>query len=210
MKRATLVLAYFLLAGLAHGQTVRHYDITIRNLYTAEQQLLYEQKRTIGLHRHEIDRQLEKVRQQRLEIERLRAAAVQRSGSGASSRPRRSAAPPRQVVYRPPEPDWKTLETPHVLVKGTMMVDGRRGALVSGGQIVHSNQVFATKYQGETRWWRVTAIDDSGARFERVTESGAPYAEPVPQAPPAAEPDPPSDPEPWFNRLIQVLIRGPF
>ena len=72
-----------------------------------------------------------------------------------------------------------------VVVKGTMMQDGEPAALVSGGQIVRSNQIFSTTYRNEMRFWRATSIDDFGAKFERVTESGEPYEEskPPPEKP---------------------------
>ena len=188
-----------LTATIAYSDSYRRYDITLRRLDTAEEQLLYEQKRTIGLMRFEVDRQLKEVRRQRMEIERLRAGSI-RSAFSSSRPPSESApcqtehrphcshepdtrterdVPDRNVQrrYRRPEPDWKTVETPRVVVKGTMVQDGERAALVSGGQIVSSNQVFSTTYRKKMLFWRVTSIHDGDATFERVTESGERYEE---------------------------------
>ena len=177
MKRLTIIAAMTLVGTMAWGQSTHHYDITIRRLNTAEQQLLYEQKRTIGLKKFEIDKQLAEIRRQKAACYRSRAPTTVYSNSSKSRRP---SSYRRPAPYRPPEPDWKTIEAPFVTVKGTMMVDGRMAALVSRGQIVHSNEVFATSYQGETRYWRVREINSIGAEFDRVTSSGQPWVEPKP------------------------------
>ena len=189
-----------LTATIAYSDSVRRYDITLRELNTAEQQLLYEQKRTIGLKKFEVDRQLKEVRRQRIEIERLRAEGS-RSRSTSTRTQNRSA--PRRTTYkpyRPPEPDWKTVETPMVVVKGTIMDGGQPAALVSGGQIVRSNQIFSTTYRNQMRFWRVTNIDNFGATFDRVTESGEPYQ----------QSKPPSEKPRWFYVFISLwfLLRS--
>jgi len=169
-----------LTATIAYGDSVRRYDITLRELNTAEEQLLYDQKRTIGLKQFEVNRQLKEVRRQRIAIERLRAEGIRSRSSSSRGQSQRASRRTVYKPYRPPEPDWKTVETPMVVVKGTIMQNGEPAALVSGGQIVRSNQVFSTTYRNETRFWRATSIDDFGATFERVTESGELYEEPKP------------------------------
>lgn len=176
-KTLVITAATFLVGATAWGQTRRH-EIVFRDMDTAEEQLLYDQKRTIGLKKFEVDKQLKEVRRGRPSYYRPRSGSQTTTVySPNRNQPRRH----RPAPYRRPEPDWKTVETPFVTVKGTMKIDGRMAALVSHGQIVNSNEVFATTYQGQTRYWRVREINDIGAEFDRVTASGAPYVEPQPE-----------------------------
>jgi hypothetical protein len=190
-KTLAIGFAFVLTLSTVQGNAVRSYDVTIRRLDTAEEQLLYEQKRTIGLKKFEIDRELKEVRRQRSEANRLKAeaqAAQSRERTAYYNSLNRKANRPPPQAYRPPEPDWKTVETPRVVVKGIVKIGGQPVALVSGGQMVTSNQVFATTYGGEERYWRVTGISHEDAQFERVTRTGDPYIEPAPAAESRAPP----------------------
>lgn len=73
-----------------------------------------------------------------------------------------------------PAPDWKTVETENVVVKAIVKEGGRYGAYVSGGQLVFSNDVFTTSYQGRQLRWRVTCVDRDTARFAPFAEDGTP------------------------------------
>lgn len=173
-------MAVLVVATTAGAQRVRQYDITIRRLNTAEQQLLHEQRTAIGLKKFEVDKQLKEVRKQRMEIQRLR------SGVHSSQQPQhysnQSATPRRTTqTYRPPEPDWKIVESPTVQVKGTFKRGGQMVAMVNGGQVVSSNDVFATTYRGETMYWRAREITEWGGDFKRVDFDGNPYSEDEPE-----------------------------
>lgn len=172
----------FLLVGLFASTALadtRRYDITIKRLNTAEQQLLHEHKKTIGLKQFEIERQIQEIRKQRLEIERLRTQAARTRANTAAeySRARQTRRSTAARRYTPAvvEPDWKTVETPDVTVKGTFREGDRMAALVSGGKTVHENEVFSTTYRGELKYWKVMEITQHDAYFQQVERDGSPW-----------------------------------
>jgi hypothetical protein len=183
----TILLITCLMVSTTLGQHRRNYDITIRRLNTAEQQLLHDYNRAIGLRKYQIQDQLEAVRRQKLEIERLRAGVVNKPSYSYRKPSSRSRSTYRPYRYSPPKPDWKDVEKPHVVVKGTAQFGDRYGALVSGGRMVFSNDVFSTTYKNEVMHWRVLEVTVHDARFERVNPDGTPYVASPPELP---EPEP--------------------
>ena len=187
------------------------YDITIRQINTSEQQLLEEQRYAGGMRRFEIEKELKTIRDQRLEIERIRAEALKsaaelRTATLRQTQPQpivnqniqqNDAAPAPQSSRRsrtrvdsPPEKNWRTEESAQVAVRGILKKGDRYCALVSGGQIVFSNDLFTTTYKGQTKHWRVTHVDRDRALFQPVTAAGAPLPEPAPSPNPTPLPDP--------------------
>jgi hypothetical protein len=200
MKWLWIVIAG-LLASTA-GADTRHYDIKIRHLNTAEEQLLYEHKRTIGLKQFEIERQLKEVRRQRLELERLRTEASRTRATAYAEQTRTRRSTPRKapVRYVAPQPDWKTVETPDVVVKGTFREGDRMAALVSGGKTVHTDEVFSTRYRGKLKYWKVLEITQHDAYFQQVERDGSPLRPPEPVV--VEDPKPPS-----FIHRVWALMR---
>ncbi len=206
IKKWICLLIVGLLASTALADT-RRYDITIRKLYTAEQQLLYEHKRTIGLKQFEIERQLKEVRSQRLEIERLRTEAARTRANTdaeyARTRGTRRSTPVRHYTPAVVEPDWKTVESPDVVVKGTFREGDRMAALVSGGKTVHESEVFSTTYRGELKYWRGMEISQHDAYFQQVERDGSPLRPDEPE--PEVEPD--EGQSPSFISRVWALMR---
>lgn len=179
-----LVALMLMAAGASAQNNVQRYEIEITRLNSEEALLLKQYNKAIDMRKYDIERQLETVRSQRMEIERLRADALQSAAqivAGPSSS-RTVTHVHEYVPVTPPTPDWKEIEKPTVVVKGIMDMGGKRAALVSGGQIVFSNDVFSTTYQGKVHYWRVTEVTADAARFAEVDSGGQPLP------PPAATP----------------------
>ncbi len=180
-----LSVVLLLVGGTAQAQQRYDYDITIRRLNTAEQQLLYEYNRAIDMRKFDIEHQLEAIRAQRLEVERIRAGAAQPAPVVQQTvvvQPAAAAQPaPAPAPASPPPPDWKQIEKPHVVLKGIMKTGDKYSALVSGGQIVKEGDLFITTYKGEDRWWKVLGVTATEAKVQRVDEKGKPLkdAEPL-------------------------------
>ncbi|MBU1693875.1 MAG: hypothetical protein KJ726_00650 [Verrucomicrobia bacterium] len=176
----TILLALLCIVGCpnsrAQHRSSHHYDIQITVLKNQEMLLLNQLNspdlKYQSIRRHEIEQQLQEIRQQKIEIEKIRAGMTDSDRSAYPAAPSRFYTP-----LQPETPDWTQIESPTVIVKGIATIGDRQGALVSGGKIVFSNEVFATTYKNKTYYWRVTHIGEDSVDFIEVDRQGVPIEE---------------------------------
>ena len=180
MKAFFLALLFTLLGPNSRAQhSSHHYDIQITVLHNQEMLLLNELNspdlKYQSIRKYEIEQQLQEIRRQKLEIERIRAGLTDPWDSGQPVSPAHPSS--LYTPLQPTTPDWTQVESPTVIVKGIATIGNQRGALVSGGKIVFSNEVFATTYKSKTYYWRVTSIGEASANFIEVDNRGVPIKE---------------------------------